>query len=208
MSASLTPKQKRVLDFISEFTDREGYRPSQSEIAKGLGFKSLGTIQNYLVRLERGGFLTRTPNARRGVEIPAPQHSLSVPLPLLGKVAAGRPIESEQTGEHIDVPSLFLKPGQDHYVLKVSGQSMIEDGILDGDYVIIRSQKDAQNGETVVALINHAATIKKYFKTAQGIELHPANPSYQPLVLSRSDLRDGKVDFEISGLLAGLIRLP
>jgi len=206
MTASLTPKQKRVLEFITEFTEREGYRPSQMEIAQGLGFSSLGTVQNYLVRLEKGGFLTRTPHARRGVEIPQAAPAF-VSLPLLGKVAAGRPIESSNLHQTVDVPHSLVKAGKEHFVLRVSGQSMIEDGILDGDLVVVRAQKTAHNGETIVALVDHAATIKRYVQTEHEIELHPANPAFRTLRIARAEIESGNTDFKIAGVFAGLIRI-
>src|SRR4051812_43030850 len=114
----LTPKQKEVLDFIHSFSEEHGYSPSQQEIAKHFGFKSLGTVQNYLVRLERQGILRKTLNARRGAQVvsnpskpPTAEGSGTVPLPLLGKVAAGRPIEAILSGETFDVPASLLKGG-------------------------------------------------------------------------------------------------
>lgn len=210
----LTPKQKLLLDYIERFRDKHGYAPSQHEIAKHFGFKSLGTVQNYLVRLERQGVLKKTWNARRGMQVVASQPQLSedmmsaraghmaVPVPLLGRVAAGRPIEAISGNETIDVPAAMLKPGASSFVLKVSGDSMIEDGILDDDYVIIKKQTTAENGQTVVALINNEATIKRFHKKDGRVELRPANAKYKPLIIeSDSD------DFKIEGVLMGVIRL-
>ena len=206
----LTPKQKEVLDFIQSFSDEHGYAPSQQEIARHFGFKSLGTVQNYLVRLEKQGILRKTLNARRGAQIVSPppkpdttHGSGTVPLPLLGKVAAGRPIEAVLSGETLDVPASLLKSG-DHFVLRVSGDSMIEDGILNGDYVVIRKQAGASNGQTVVALVGNEATIKRFYRRGSSVELHPANPAYQPLILE--SLTDVGREFKIEGVLVGLIR--
>jgi repressor LexA len=238
MSPMLTPKQKKILDFIEAHLKRKGYAPSQQEIARHFRFKSLGTVQNYLVRLERNGFIQKTWNARRSLEPvktaqdsggtashqessaqrsdssppqrPARSSRLhevqsgSVPLPLLGKVAAGKPIEAIESGEPIDVPASLLSPGAKHFVLKVSGNSMIEDGILDGDFVVIREQDTASNGQTVVALVGNEATIKRFYQKRDRIELHPANPAFEPLVLS--NLNDSARDFQIEGILVGLIR--
>jgi repressor LexA len=238
MSPMLTPKQKKVLDFIESHLKKKGYAPSQQEIARHFKFKSLGTVQNYLVRLERNGFIQKTWNARRSLEpvkaplesdgtashaglrkgelnSPSPQRSAnlsqihevksgSVPLPLLGRVAAGKPIEAIETGEPVDVPASLLSPGAKHFVLKVSGNSMIEDGILDGDFVVIREQDTASNGQTVVALVGNEATIKRFYQRRDRIELHPANAAYEPLVLS--NLNDSALDFQIEGILVGLIR--
>lgn len=203
-SPILTPKQKLLLDYITEFQAKNGYAPSQHEIARHFGFKSLGTVQNYLVRLERQGALQKKWNARRGTQVLAPQpllQSMAVPIPLLGRVAAGRPIEAISHDETIEVPATMIKTGS-HFVLKVAGDSMIEDGILDGDYVVIKKQPTAENGQTVVALINNEATIKRIQRKSGRVELHPANPKYKPILV------DSAVeDFKIEGVLMGVIRL-
>jgi repressor LexA len=216
MSPILTPKQKKLLDFIESHTQKKGYAPSQHEIAKHFKFKSLGTVQNYLVRLERQGVLRKTLNARRGVETLAQPPSTSTPtdlgllrtvpppfeLPLLGRVAAGRPIEALLTQQSIEVPPSLVR-GPNHFVLQVSGNSMIEDGILDGDFVIIKKQPHAHNGQTVVAVVKNEATIKRFYQHKENIELRPANPAYQSLILN--SLVDS-TDFKIEGVMVGLIR--
>jgi len=194
----LTPKQKNILDFIEAFEGDKGYAPSQSEVANHFGFRSLGTVQNYLVRLQRQGFLKRSWNAKRGIQLTQTDMS----LPLMGKVAAGRPIEAIEGNESLDVPPSFLKGGE-HFALEVHGDSMRDDGILDGDYVIIKKQRVANNGETVVALIDNEATIKRYYNRDGKIELHPANSAYRTMVIeSVSD----EMDFKIEGILVGVIR--
>jgi repressor LexA len=214
----LTPKQKEVADFISAFSQENGYAPSQTEIAKKFGFKSLGTVQNYLVRLERQGILRKTWNARRGMQIVPPTRNSdnldtanfvrgvaaakAVPLPLLGRVAAGRPIEAIETMETLEVPASMLRGGE-NFVLRVTGDSMIEDGILNGDYVVIKKQDRAENGQTVVALIGNEATIKRFYKKAGKVELHPANPAFQPIVIE--SLVENP-EFKIEGVLVGVIR--
>lgn len=218
VTLGLTPKQKEVLDFIEEFSKKKGFAPSQQEIAKFFGFKSLGTVQNYLVRLERVGALKKSWNGRRSLEVVPDQQVLSeipnhhtsnevstVSLPLLGKVAAGRPIEALQNHARLEVPrSLFSGlrgfRESEHFALKVSGDSMIDDGILDGDFVVIRSQKSAANGETVVALIGNEATIKRLEAKSDRVLLHAANPKYDPIVV-----RD-REDFKIEGVLVALFR--
>lgn len=206
----LTPKQKQLLEFIDAFREKHGYAPSQHEIARHFGFKSLGTVQNYLVRLERQGALKKVWNARRGTQVVAPQpqnHTGLVPLPLLGRVAAGRPIEAVTRDETVDVPLAMLpaaaRGGTEHFVLRVVGDSMIDDGILDGDAVVIRKQAQAENGQTVVALINNEATIKRLQKKRDGIELHAANPKYKPIVVPADEAES----FRIEGVLAGVIRI-
>ena len=203
MNLKLTPKQKQILEFISEFGEQHGYAASQKEIAKHFGFKSLGTVQNYLVRLERQGALRKAWNSKRGMEVITPDlTSQAVPLPLLGRVAAGRPIEAVQFAETLDVPASMIRGGQ-NFVLRVSGSSMIEDGILDGDYVVIRKQDVANNGQTVVALIGNEATIKRYYRKGTRVELHPANPAFEPLVI---DSLVESNEFKIEGVLVGVIR--
>lgn len=202
-TAKLTPKQKNVLDFILKSTEEKGYAPSQHEIAKHFGFNSLGTVQNYLVRLQRQGVLSKTWNGKRTLQaLTIPPTSESLELPLLGKVAAGRPIESVTVGETIEIPPMMRGTGGNMFALKVQGQSMIEDGILDGDYVVIRKQDTAANGQTVVAMLNNEATIKRFYKKGSQIELHPANSQMKPIIVSE----DERAQFRIEGVLAGVIR--
>jgi len=213
MDKFLTPKQKQVLDFISAYTEKNEYAPSQQEIAKAFGFKSLGTVQHYLVQLGEQGYLQKSWNARRGTRVTPsgarlqdragryrPSKSTSFELPLLGRVAAGLPIEAIESRETVEVPSFMLKEVGNHFVLQVKGDSMMDEGILEGDYVIFKKQLTANNGQTVVALINNEATIKKFYRRKDKIELHPANSSYRPIIV------DSSQDFKIEGILAGVIR--
>jgi repressor LexA len=194
----LTPKQKKILDFIESFSSREGYPPSQQEIAQAFGFSSLGTVQNYLVRLEREGLLSRDWNARRGMRVLKPKGS-RLELPLVGRVAAGKPIEAIETPDTIEVPGSMIGPGE-NFVLKVQGDSMVGDGILDGDYVVVRKQATAENNQTVVALIRGEATVKRFYRKGSIIELHPANPAMQPLIVADEE------SFRIEGVVVGVIR--
>ena len=203
----ITPKQKHVLDFILEFQKEHGYAPSQQEIAGHFGYRSLGTVQNYLVRLEREGHLSKTLNARRGLQIvPPPTPPLFRPamtLPLLGRVAAGRPIEAIEDRDEFEVPPSMVPKG-DNYVLQVVGDSMIEDGILDGDYVIVNKRERANNGQTVVAMVNNHATVKRYYRKGDRVELRPANSEFKSLVIE--SLVDASFDFRIEGVVVGVIR--
>ena len=151
----LTPKQKELLDYISGFTTKEGYAPSQIEIAKHFGFRSLGTVQDYLVRLEKEGFLKKKWNAKRSLSVKIKSvHQRAQPiLPLLGRVAAGKPIENFETQEEIEVPHFLITKPEEQFVLQVIGNSMIEDGILDGDLVIVKKQKSAESNSTLQILI-------------------------------------------------------
>ena len=192
----LTPKQKDVLDFIMAYSHANRYAPSQQEIAKNFGFSSLGTVQHYLTQLEQQGYLQKTWNARRGMKVQSQDSS----LPLLGRVAAGRPIEAVLNQEFIEVPSFIRTQVGEYFALEVKGDSMIEEGILDGDYVIIRKEGDASNGQTVVALIDGEATIKKFFRRKGRVELHPANVAYKPILVEPHQ------NFKIEGVLSGVIR--
>jgi repressor LexA len=194
----LTPKQKAVLDFILAHTEREGYAPSQQEIARAFGLRSLGTVQNYLVRLEREGVLRRDWNARRGLKVLRPQGA-ALELPLAGTVAAGKPIEAIATPDTIEVPPSMVGAGE-NFVLRVRGDSMVGDGILDGDYVVVRKQQQAESGQTVVALIDGEATVKRLAKKGATVELRPANPAMQPIVVAAD------ADFRIEGVVVGVIR--
>lgn len=194
----LTPKQKNVLDFIQSFTEQEGYPPSQQEIARHFGFRSLGTVQNYLVRLEREGVLAKEWNAKRGMRV-LRLTTDATELPLAGIVAAGKPIEAVENPDTIEVPSSMVGAGE-NFVLRVQGDSMIGDGILDGDYVVVRKQASAENGQTVVAMIENEATVKRLYRRAGSIELHPANPAMQPIVVGAEE------NFRIVGVVVGVIR--
>ncbi len=193
----LTRKQKEVFDYICAYIDEHSVSPTQIEIKEYFGFKSLGSVQDYIKYLVNGGYLKNDPNAVRGL-VPADQPEPSVEIPLLGKVAAGIPIEVVEGSETIPVPKTMIRQGT-YFALTVSGKSMIEDGILDGDVIIIKKQNTANNGETVVATLDHEATVKRYYKKASTIELHPANSSMKPIQVL-------DVDFQIKGILVGLIR--
>lgn len=194
----LTPKQKKILDFIESFTAREGYAPSQQEIAHAFSYSSLGTVQNYLVRLQREGYLAKDWNARRSLRVVRPE-SGAVTLPLAGIVAAGKPIEAVENPDTVEVPASMVGPGE-NFVLKVQGDSMIGDGILDGDLVLVRKQSLAENGQTVVALINGEATVKRFYQKGKRIELHPANPAMTPILIEEEE------SFRIEGVVVGVIR--
>lgn len=194
----LTPKQKAVYDYIVTFNQEHGYPPSQQEIAKAFGWSSLGTVQNYLVRLQREGVLAKDWNARRGLK-PLEPSGREAELPLVGRVAAGKPIEAITTPDTIDVP-ISMVGGGDNFVLKVQGDSMIGDGILDGDYVVVRKQSQANSGQTVVALIDGEATVKRLLQRGGQLELHPANPTMQPIIIAPDQ------DFHIEGIVVGVIR--
>jgi len=198
----LTPKQKKILDYISNHLKTNGFAPSQAEIARGFGFSSLGTVQNYLRRLEAQGLLSREWNARRSARVLAPVAAEPVPsgahLPLAGTVAAGRPLEAVEVPDTLEVPGSMA--GDRNFVLKVKGDSMTGDGILDGDFVVVRRQPHAENGQTVVALLGNEATVKRFYRRGATVELRPANPALVSILV-----REGE-PFRIEGVVVGVIR--
>ncbi len=197
----LTPKQQLILDFIKTYNQENGYAPSQQEIANQFNFSSLGTVQNYIVRLREQGHLENNPNEKRGMKvIETDIVPIAQKIQLLGRVAAGKPIEAITHLEDLEVPKSMLKGNGDFFALQVQGDSMIEDGILEGDFVVVRRQRTAQNGETVIAIIDDEATIKRYYFNNNQIELRPANPAYKPIQVQPQN------QFSIAGVLQGVIR--
>lgn len=193
----LTEKQQGVLDFLKSYEKKHGIIPTQREIANHFQFKSVGTVQDYLVYLEKHGHIQRAQHEKRNLIINPGERT----LPVLGKVAAGEPIEHSMHDEFIEVPSTMIKRGHRHFALMVKGDSMIDIGIVEGDFVVIRQQAIAQNSQIVVAQINNEAVIKRYFKKKGKVELHSENPKYEPIVISGED------DFKILGIFVGLLRL-
>lgn len=194
---ALTKKQKDVLDFITEYVRENGYSPTQKEIQEHFGFKSLGSVQDYIKYLTNGGYLNNDSHSVRGL-MPSTVQQNSEDIPLLGSIAAGIPIEAIENADSISVPVHMLGRGR-HYALKVKGESMIEAGILNGDVAIIKHQTQAENGQIVVAVVDNETTLKRYFKKAKQIELHPENKSMKPIVIKDKEC-------EIRGLMVGLIR--
>ena len=155
-------------------------------------------MQNYLVRLQQEGFLAKDWNARRGLRVVRPK-AAALELPLAGTVAAGKPIEAVETPDTVEVPPSMVGPGE-NFVLRVQGDSMIGDGILDGDLVVVRKQAMAENGQTVVALIRGEATVKSFYRKGKRVELHPANPAMEPILVEDEE------SFRIEGVVVGVIR--
>ena len=194
---ALTKIQKEVLDFITEYVREHGISPTQKEIQNHFGFKSLGSVQDYIKYLTNGGYLLNDSHSVRGL-MPATVQQHTEEIPLLGEIAAGIPIEAIENSDFISVPTHMLGKGQ-HYALRVKGESMIEEGILNGDIAVIKHQTQANNGQIVVAVIDNETTLKKYFKKAKQVELHPANSTMTPIIVKDKEC-------EIRGLLVGLIR--
>ena len=194
---NLTKRQKEILDFIRDYRGHEGISPTQREIRERFRLSSFGTVQKHLKRLEEKGALSRQWNRSRGIS-PAQEPPTSREVPLLGAVAAGRPIEPFPVEESIEVPSSLLGKGE-HFVLRVRGDSMIEDGIRDGDYVVVARRPNAQNGQTVVALVRGEATLKRYYNEGARVRLQPANSAMKPLTVEARDV-------VLQGVVTGLIR--
>ena len=215
----LTAKQRELLLFIQDRLGETGVSPSFDEMREALALKSKSGVHRLISALEERGFIRRLPNRARALEVvklpesatpapstvtplrpvaPAPAND-TIEIPLHGRIAAGTPIEALQGTEGFAVPAALLGPGE-HYALEVSGDSMIEEGILDGDFALIRKVDTARDGEIVVALIdNEEATLKTYRREGRTIRLDPANSRYDP---QRYD--EGRV--KIQGRLSGLIR--
>jgi len=194
----LTPKQKRIIDFLRDFIGEHGYSPSYREIAAEFGFSSVATIAQYIKALETKGYVSSNSSAR-SIELESVEGvaGMSIELPLVGVIAAGEPIEAIQTRETIAVPAA-LAGDPNAYVLKVRGDSMIDDGILDGDYVIVERNYFPQNGDVVVALLDNAyATLKRFYRTSEGIKLQPANKTMQPIMVKNP---------AIQGIVRGVFR--
>jgi repressor LexA len=194
---NLTKRQKEILDFIRNYRREHGISPTQREIRETFHLSSFGTVQKHLKRLEEKGALSREWNRSRGI---APKDAAegSRGVPLLGLVAAGRPIEPFPHEEAIEVPAALLGKGE-HFVLRVRGESMIEDGILDGDFVVVARREKAESGQTVVALVRGEATLKRYYAEGARIRLQPANSAMRPMTVDARDVT-------IQGVVTGLIR--
>ena len=193
---NLTKRQKEILDFIRTYRSEQGISPTQREIREKLRLSSFGTVQKHLKRLEEKGALKRDWNRSRGISPAAEVTGARVAL--LGLVAAGRPIEPFPVEETIEVPASLLGKGE-HFVLRVRGDSMVEDGIRDGDYVIVSRRANAQNGQTVVALVRGEATLKRYYTEGSKVRLQPANAAMKPMTIEARDI-------VIQGVVTGLIR--
>ena len=196
----LTKRQREILDFLNEFIDQHGYAPSLEEIGRRFGLSSLATVHKHLTNLQDKGFIKRAWNRSRSVEL-VPTHvgTRAVDLPLLGRVAAGAPIEAVVSNETVAVPD-DLVGKRDTYALRVRGESMIDEQIRDGDIVIVEDRKTAENGETVIALLHGAdVTLKKFYRDNGRIRLQPANDKIQPLVVDANQVR-------IQGVVVGVMR--
>ena len=199
---SLTKRQREILTYLDSYSGERGYAPSFEEIAAHFNYNSLATVHEHLTNLERKGYIKRAYNESRGIEVlPSEVTPRAMTLPLLGTVAAGLPIEAIQTPESIGVPEDFVRRGGSHYVLRVRGNSMIDEQIRDGDFVIVNEKRSADNGEMVIALIDGtSATVKKFYRERDGrIRLQPANEAMTPIYVHENDI-------SIQGIVVGVLR--
>ena len=207
---AITKRQRQVYDFISSFVQTNGYSPSFEEIGDGLGLSSLATVHKHISNLEKKGLLKRDYNRSRSIDVLAPRGrmkqamgmaavaSAGVSLPLLGRIAAGQPIEAVQNPETISLGDITRS--RDVYVLQVRGDSMQDEHIVDGDYVLVENTKVAHNGDIVVALVEGSETTLKYFfKEADKIRLQPANSALKPIIVPAQDV-------QIQGRVIGILR--
>lgn len=175
--------QQRILDYIHNYIEVNGYSPSVREIGQAVDLKSTSTVHGHLTRLEKKGLLHRESMKPRTIDLKRDEKPALKKLPVLGKVAAGSPILAEETAdEFITLPDSFVGRG-DHFVLEIRGESMITAGIMNGDYVVVKRQVDAQNGDIVIAMMEGDATCKRYFKERDHIRLQPENPAMQPIIV-------------------------
>jgi len=199
---ALTKRQREILNFLETYSESYGYAPSFEEIAAQFNYNSLATVHEHLSNLERKGYIRRNYNESRAIEIlPSDAYPRAVELPLLGLVAAGAPIEALEANETIAVPESYVRRGGGHYVLRVRGNSMIDEQIRDGDCVVVHERKAADNGEMVIALLNGAgATVKKLYRERDGrIRLQPANDTVAPIYVHERDVA-------IQGIVVGVLR--
>lgn len=198
----LTRRQKQVLDYLQSYIADHGYAPSFEEIAEHFAFRSLATVHEHLTNLERKGYIRRGHNESRSIVlVPPPGQAGATELPLLGQVAAGRPIEAVATPETIAVPNDLLPRRGAAYVLRVTGDSMIDEHIADGDYVVVHGRETADNGEMVIALVEGtSATVKRLYREPGGwIRLQPANEHVAPIRVHEDNIL-------IQGIVVGVIR--
>jgi repressor LexA len=196
----LTKRQKEILDFVAGFIEENGYSPSMEEIAEHFRFASLNAVFKHLEALEIRGYLHRDTNRARSIQLSRDETAGLQALPLFGYVSAGQPIEAVSSPETLQVPDAFLPGRGRYYVLQVQGESMIDEHIQDGDYVVVESRDSAEPGQTVVALIDDEnVTLKKFYREGGQVRLQPANETLAPIIL------DGE-RVKIQGVVVSVMR--
>lgn len=198
--ALLTKRQREILDYLQDFVREQRYAPSLSEIAAHFGLSSPATIHEHMKALESKGFIERGWNKKRSVTLLGGSESPEyIQIPLLGQIAAGRPVEAVLDDQSVTVPREMVGSKR-CYALRVRGTSMIDEHILDGDTVVVQAVSEAANGDTVVALVDDAyATLKKFYREGRKIRLQPANASVEPILVDSDAVK-------VQGIVVGLIR--
>jgi repressor LexA len=200
---AITKRQREVYDFISAFIANKGYCPSFEEIGKGMGLSSLATVHKHITNLEKKGLLKRAYNRSRSIDVlPVKQRPRGAPLssslPLMGRIAAGRPVETFEVPETISLTD--ITKSKDVYVLEVKGESMQDEHIMDGDYILVEKTSTARNGEIVVALVEGSdTTLKRFYKEGDQVRLQPSNATMQPIVLPAKAV-------QLQGRVIGVLR--
>src|SRR6266436_3084705 len=203
---AFTKRQREVYDFISDFVQRNQYSPSFEEIGEGLGLRSLATVHKHISNLEKKGLLSRDYNRSRSIDLLPPKGRLKqamsvnsgMVLPLVGRIAAGQPIEADQHQETISLAD-FVR-SKEVFVLEVRGDSMQDEAILNGDYVMVEKSKTAHNGDIVVALVEGTdATLKRFYREGENIRLQPSNTNMKPIIVPAASV-------EIQGKVIGVLR--
>ncbi len=195
----LTKRQKEILDFVREHVGTHGYAPTLQEIGSRFGLSSPATVYKHIEQLVQKGYLRKAPHQGRGIQLVDPEPVRTVEVPLLGQLAAGRPIQAVANPETLNLPPDFVgrKPT---YALRVRGNSLIDEQIRDGDIVIVEDRTTAETGETVIALLpGGEVTLKKFLREGSVIRLQPANPTIEPLFVDEADVR-------IQGVVIGIMR--
>jgi repressor LexA len=197
---AITARQRRVLDYIKHYFDAHQEAPTIAEIGQEFGMSSSASAHHVVSILEREGLIRRIPNVSRGIELVKEQPTDSYEIPLLGVVAAGAPIEAILNHETVSIPQDMLRPGR-MFALRVRGDSMIDEQIREGDFIVLQSQQTADNGQTVVALIDGSdATVKRFYGGRNQVRLEAANPLYKPIVIRPPER------VQIQGVVVGVIR--
>ncbi len=202
---AITRRQRQVYDFIAGFVQSHGYSPSFEEIGSGLGLSSLATVHKHVSNLEKKGLLKRDYNRSRSIDVLPPRGRLkqmmsppTLSLPLLGRIAAGRPIEAVENPETISLGD--FTGAKDVFVLQVRGDSMQDEAILDGDYVLVEKVQTARNGEIVVALVDDSdATLKRFYLEGDRVRLQPSNAAMQPIIVPATAVK-------LQGRVIGVLR--
>jgi repressor LexA len=203
---AITKRQRQVYDFISDFVQKNGYSPSFEEIGEGMGLNSLATVHKHISNLETKGLLTRDYNRSRSIDLVPPKGRLkqamsvntTMVLPLLGRIAAGQPIEAVERNETISL-SDFVQ-SKEVFVLEVSGESMQDEQIMNGDFVLVERIKTARNGDIVVALVDeNDATLKRFYREGDNIRLQPSNAAMKPIIVPAAAV-------QIQGRVIGVLR--